>query len=263
MKIQDMLKLVLCVGAISPGPVSADPWDKKTIITIDAPMQLPTITLQPGSYTLKLLESQSNRHIVTVWDKDGMRHITTVMAIPNQRLRPTGKSTFTTWETPQGEPPALRAWFYPGDTFGQEFAYPKAKAEKIAAMAKDEVPALSATDESRLSEYQNQTQTQAQNDPQTQTQRASPAEPVTPAPAEPVAAAPVPAAPVITPTRPAEPAPVQVAAAPQPEPKALPADQSQEPATLPRTASDWATVTLLGMLTAVFAFATLRKPGTL
>jgi len=266
MQIRKTLRLALCVGVISLGSAFADQWDKKTIITIDAPMQLPTITLQPGSYTFKLLESQSNRHIVTVWDKDGKHHVTTVLAIPNYRLRPTGKSTFTIWETPQGQTAALRAWFYPGDNFGQEFAYPKDKAQQIAAISKTEVPTLSTSDETRIAEVEKSqtTETETANATKpTETPAPPPAavaEPV--APAEPVAAAPVAAAPVVTtPAVPEQPAQPTVAAVAEPEPKALPADQGgQTPAAMPQTASEWATITLLGMLTAVFAVATLRKP---
>jgi hypothetical protein len=60
---------------------------------------------------------------------------TTILAIPNYRLQPTGKTVFTFWETPPGQPKALRAWFYPGDNFGQEFAYPKSAAVQIAAVS--------------------------------------------------------------------------------------------------------------------------------
>ncbi len=67
------------------------------------------------------------------------------MAIPNYRLEPTGKSQFTFWETPAGVPKAVRAWFYPGDNFGQEFAYPKHLSEQIAASAKMTVPTTTAT----------------------------------------------------------------------------------------------------------------------
>jgi len=260
MQIRNLGRLALCVGAISLGSAFADTWDKKTVITIDAPMQLPTVTLQPGSYTFKLLESQSNRHIVAVWDKDGKKHVTTVLAIPNYRLRPTGKSTFTTWETPQGQPAALRAWFYPGDNFGQEFAYPKDKAQQIAAISKTEVPTLSTSDESRIAETRTETETATARS--TETATAPPAEAPTapPAAAEPVAAAPVAAAPVTTtPAAPEQPARQEVAVAQEPEPKALPADQGQTQA-MPQTASEWATVTLLGMLTAIFAVASLRKP---
>src|SRR5262249_23302727 len=49
----------------------------------------------------------------------------TIMAIPNYRIQPTGNTRFTYYETPPGTAPAMRAWFYPGDNYGQEFRYPK------------------------------------------------------------------------------------------------------------------------------------------
>ena len=124
----------------------ADEWDKKTILTVCSERsRSPTAVLPPGTYTFKLLDSQSDRHIVQVFDKDGMHLITTILAIPNYRLQPTGKSTFSFWEVPAGQPPAMRAWFYPGDNFGQEFAYPKNMSAQIAASAKVTVPTVTAT----------------------------------------------------------------------------------------------------------------------
>jgi hypothetical protein len=35
-------------------------------------------------------------------------------------------------ERPVGQPEALRAWFYPGRNWGEEFVYPKAKAIELA-----------------------------------------------------------------------------------------------------------------------------------
>ena len=46
-------------------------------------------------------------------------------------------------------PEALKAWFYPGDNFGQEFVYPKQRAIELALLAKEPVPAL-ATDTADL-----------------------------------------------------------------------------------------------------------------
>jgi hypothetical protein len=244
MQIKQMLKLAICAGAISLGPAFADQWDKKTIITIDAPLQIPTTTLQPGTYTLKLLDSASNRHIVTVWDKDGMHLVATILAIPNYRLKPTGDSKFTTWETPAGQPAALRAWFYPGDNFGQEFKYPRTAAMQIATLTKDEVPALSTLDEARLKESQTTSTTVASSPPQV---------------SEPPAAPPAASAPAVI----AQATPPSPPVAAEPEPAALPpspGEQEQVPETIPSTASDWPAVTLLGVFTAVLALATLRKP---
>jgi hypothetical protein len=129
--------------------LQADPWDKKTTLTVNEPLQVPscctpghTVTLQPGEYVMVLVDSLSDRHIVRIYDKDQQHVITTILAIPNYRLQPTGKTVFQYWEVPAGQPVALRAWFYPGDNFGQEFAYPKQTAAQIAAFVKTPVPAI-------------------------------------------------------------------------------------------------------------------------
>ena len=56
----------------------------------------------------------------------------TILAIPNYRLKATGKTVVTFRERPAGQPEALRAWFYPGRNWGEEFVYPKAKAVELA-----------------------------------------------------------------------------------------------------------------------------------
>jgi LPXTG-motif cell wall-anchored protein len=56
----------------------------------------------------------------------------TILAIPNYRLKATDKTVITFRERPAGEPEALRAWFYPGRLWGEEFVYPKARAIILA-----------------------------------------------------------------------------------------------------------------------------------
>ncbi len=60
--------------------------------------------------------------------------------IPNYRLKATSKTVMTFTERPAGEPEALRAWFYPGRTWGEEFVYPKPRAIALAQAAN--VPVL-------------------------------------------------------------------------------------------------------------------------
>lgn len=118
----------LCItwlAAMASIPAQADQWDKRTILTVDQPIQVTETVLEPGQYVLKLADSNSDRHIVQIFNSDQSRIIDTVLAIPNYRLQPTGQSRFAFWETPPGSAKALRAWFYPGDNFGQEFRYPK------------------------------------------------------------------------------------------------------------------------------------------
>ncbi len=56
----------------------------------------------------------------------------TILAIPNYRLKVTGKTVITFRERPAGQPEALRAWFYPGKNRGEEFVYLRTVAIKIA-----------------------------------------------------------------------------------------------------------------------------------
>jgi len=116
--------LALGVGVVA-FRAQADEWDKKTILTVDQPIQVTDTYLEPGTYVFKLANSSSDRHIVQIFDADQKHLINTILAIPNYRLQPTDNSRFTFWETPPGSARAMRAWFYPGDNFGQEFRYPK------------------------------------------------------------------------------------------------------------------------------------------
>jgi hypothetical protein len=173
--------------ALSPS-ARADEWNKKTVMTVNEPFQVPNQVLPAGTYVIKLLDSQSDRHIVQILNKDESHLFTTILAIPNYRIQPTGKTVFTFWETPPGQPKALRAWFYPGDNFGQEFAYPKSAAVQIAAVAHQPVPTTEATQAAELpkaevTQTQPEPQQEAQNTPPPPPQEAAPAPEPAPAPA--------------------------------------------------------------------------------
>jgi len=114
---------------------NADPYNKRTVVTINEPVIIAgvqTVTLQPGTYVIKLLNHVTNRNIVLFYNEREDKLFATVMAINNYRLFPTEKTVLKYWETPRGNPPALRAWFPAGERWGQEFVYPKGLAAKIA-----------------------------------------------------------------------------------------------------------------------------------
>src|ERR1022692_4744861 len=129
---------VALMGAVLAPGAKADDWNKKTTITFSAPVEIPGVHLKgwgvlpAGTYVFKILDSQSDRHIVQIFSKDEKTVYATILAIPNYRLRATDKTLITFRERPAGEPEALRAWFYPGRNWGEEFVYPKAKAIELA-----------------------------------------------------------------------------------------------------------------------------------
>ena len=112
----------------------ADESDRKTDLLLAAPVEIPGVhltgwgVLPAGTYVFKILDSQSDRHIVQIFNQDETTVYATILAIPNYRLKATDKTVMTFRERPAGEPEALRAWFYPGRNWGEEFVYPKAKA---------------------------------------------------------------------------------------------------------------------------------------
>ncbi len=124
---------LLCALAVPTA--TADDWNRKTVITFSGPVEVPGVgqhNLPAGTYVFKILDSQSDRHIVQIFNQDETKVLTTVLAIPNYRLKTTDKTVITFRERPAGEPEALRAWFYPGRSWGEEFVYEKSRAIELA-----------------------------------------------------------------------------------------------------------------------------------
>ena len=142
------VKAAFCLLAISMfgatvlSSARADTWNKKTVVTFNQAVEVPGKVLPAGTYTFQLLDSPSDRHIVQIFTADGSHIIATILAINNYRLEPTGDTVMKFSERPGDSPDALRAWFYPGDNFGQEFVYPKVRAIQLAQTTKVIVPAV-------------------------------------------------------------------------------------------------------------------------
>lgn len=143
-----IVRTVLALAALSllgtlfvPG-VRADDRDKKTVITFSQPFEIPGGKVLPaGTYTFQLLDS-ADRNVVEIFNADGTQIIATILAINNYRLVPTGETVIKFSERAGDRPDALKAWFYPGNSWGQEFVYPKQRAMQLAVATKEPIPAL-------------------------------------------------------------------------------------------------------------------------
>src|ERR1700722_6929873 len=232
-----IIKTVLAVltlamfGLICVSSAQGDGWNKKTVMTFSQPVEIPGQVLPAGTYTIKLVDIASERHVVQFLDADCIPGIATVFAINNWRLHPTGETVVKFAERAGDNPEALKGWFYPGDNFGQEFVYPKQRAIELALLAKEPVPAL-ATDNTDLKVAPIVAETPDQKE-----------EPV--ADAIQVAA---PAAEVSTPTpvvQETTPPPVPAPPAPVVETTPAPVAETQQ---LPQTTSQLPLVALLGLV---------------
>jgi hypothetical protein len=156
MKFSKIVPTVFCLaflGTTLSSSIKADEFDRKTVLTFSGPVEIPAVhqsgfgVLPAGTYVFKILASEGNRHIVQIFSKDETTIYATVLAIPNLRMTATGNTVVTFRERPAGQPQALRAWFYPGRLWGEEFVYPKAQAVELAQSTNTtvlEMPAMEA-----------------------------------------------------------------------------------------------------------------------
>jgi LPXTG-motif cell wall-anchored protein len=208
----------------------ADDWNKKTVVTFNRPVELPGVVLPAGKYVFKLLDSPSDRHIVQIFNEEENKVFATILAIPNYRLEAAEDTILRFDERPKDRPEALRAWFYPGDNFGQEFVYPKTRAVNLAAETKVPILAAPLTAEEKPEEMVK-----------------APVETVEPPKEEAAAEAPRWTAP--------EPTPV---VEPEPEPAPLAAPAPIPPPELPATGSPMPVITLIGCISTGFGLLLRR-----
>lgn len=148
MKQFKFMAMVCCFVfvALTVAPqVKADTFDKKSIITFSEPFEVPGVDAQvlpAGTYVFKIFDSWSDRNIVQIFSADETHVYTTILAIANYRLKATDKTVLTFGERAAGQPEAIKAWFYPGQTWGQEFVYPKKRAIELAKIVKESVLAM-------------------------------------------------------------------------------------------------------------------------
>lgn len=122
---------------------TASPSDKKTIVTFDAPVELPGKALPAGTYVFKLLDNAAARDIVQVFDKDEKQLLATILAVPDYRDPPPNKPIVNFEERASNAPPAVKALYFPGDTYGLEFVYPHGRAVQLAKRTNQNVLSMS------------------------------------------------------------------------------------------------------------------------
>lgn len=136
-----VLTLAFIGAMVAPSAQAQDDnaYLKRTKVTFNQQVEIPGQFLPAGTYIMELLDLNPNRHIVRFFNEDRSKLIATVLAIPNARLESSNKTVLMFEERPIDFPEALKAWFYPGDNWGQEFVYPKMRAVELAQEAKEPV----------------------------------------------------------------------------------------------------------------------------
>jgi len=125
--------VTMSVNAQAQGTANQD-----TFFTFSQAVELPKTTLPAGTYFFQLADSASNRHIVKVMSQDRKQLLATLMAIPYySNDRPSDKPEVRFLEVPASTASAsptnaIKIWFYPGNSTGHEFIWPREKAMALA-----------------------------------------------------------------------------------------------------------------------------------
>jgi LPXTG-motif cell wall-anchored protein len=216
---------LVLLGIVAAGPAAATPLDKRTTFTFSTPFSVPGVTLPAGSYVFRLADDLRGRDVIQVLGADGTPYAM-FFSLRTLRGEPVDKPEIQFMESAAGMPIAVKAWWYPADTQGYEFVYPRGRARLLANSTGEPVLAEPVAEETAF-------------------------EWVTPEPAiEPVA--PIAETPALV----GEVAAVEETPALDQAPAVEPA-----PATLPKTGSPTATLLLVGALAALAA-AGIRRART-
>ncbi len=119
----------------------ADESDQATKVTFSRPVQLPGRVLPAGTYWFILPRDPSQHFIVRIFNSDRATLIATLHTNNAERAVPTEHTAFTLAERGSEQPEAVVTWFYPGETRGHEFLYPKQVEKELAKDKQDTVDA--------------------------------------------------------------------------------------------------------------------------
>ena len=129
-KFAFVIAFVLSAVLFAEVAAHADEADQSTKLTFSAPIAIPGRVLPAGTYLFKLV-NRDNLDMVQVFNAGGTRLYATLQTVSAERMEPTGDTVITLAQQSNGAE-ALVKWFYPGNTIGHEFVYPKQEEQQLA-----------------------------------------------------------------------------------------------------------------------------------
>jgi hypothetical protein len=125
---------LLAVLIVAPA-AHADQANQETKVTFSQPVQIPGRVLPAGTYVFVLPDEINDHFQVRIFNADRTMLIATLLTVDAERSKPADNTVFGFAERGSAQPEAIVTWFYPGETSGHEFLYPK-QVEKELASAK-------------------------------------------------------------------------------------------------------------------------------
>jgi hypothetical protein len=129
-------------------PLLAAPAGPADSFTVSSPAKIPGATLQPGSYSIHLVNRLSDRMILKVDSANGEVH-STFIGIANGGIAKPASAGPVRWANPADGVSYLKGWYFPGSSSVVEFVYPKTDAVAIATSNPAKVPAVDPASEGK------------------------------------------------------------------------------------------------------------------
>jgi hypothetical protein len=156
--LRTIVSAAAIAACLAPSAGAQDPnsYKKTTFLTFSGPVSMPGMTLAAGTYKLELADPDASRNIISVASQDGKERYGLFLTIPDRKIEPSSEPVVMFSEKPAGTAQAVRVWYYPGQTTGYEFVYPKtqaiaiAKANNTSVLASDTEESSSASKVERI-----------------------------------------------------------------------------------------------------------------
>jgi len=127
----------LMLGIAVPTP--AQTADYQTYFTFSGPVTVPGVTLPAGKYLFRLADPNTSRKVINVLTADGKKSVAMLTSIPNRLNKAPDDPEVRFMETSGNTPPPIKTWWYPGNSTGYEFIYPRQQALELAKVVKEPV----------------------------------------------------------------------------------------------------------------------------
>jgi hypothetical protein len=130
---------------------AAGPATPPADFTLAAPTHIPGAMLQPGTYSIRVVNRLSDRVILKVDAVNGSLH-STFLGIPNGKIERPANSGAVKWANTSDGTPYIKGWYFSGGSSVVEFVYPKADAVAIATSNPAKVPAVDPASEGKVAD---------------------------------------------------------------------------------------------------------------
>jgi hypothetical protein len=133
--VRNFVAILFSLAVLVATPAArADESNQATKITFSQPVQIPGRVLPAGTYWFELPEDIGEHSLVRIYSADRSVLYATLLAPNSERATGTDHTVFGLAERGSAQPQAIVTWFYPGETTGHEFLYPRQVEKELASV---------------------------------------------------------------------------------------------------------------------------------